>query len=280
MNKLVASLFAGLFLVPVVLAACGDSSADSPGRFEAACEKACEKLASLGCENFPTKPGQCAAGCPYLEEQLDGLCVAEYADLYECSADLEYTCVDGNPNPTDLNAAAKCNDPSMALATCMQGMDCKKYCRAATKAGCGGSSEDACVADCEAARPADAFCSSDYDRLRECQTENMTCQSGKPSSADCQFERSELGQCFGDFGSGDPCAGYCFFAIDEGCETGGAETCKTSCGAGLMQAPSCAQALQTWNQCRIDNDTVCSPDSTACQSSQDAYQSCLANGGA
>ncbi len=192
MNKLVASLFAGLFFVPVALAACGGPAPDSPERFEAACEKACVKLASLGCENFPTTVDQCKAGCPYLEEQLDGFCVAEYSELYECSAELDYTCKDGNPYPSDLNAAVKCNDASLALSKCMQGQECKKYCRAAVEAGCGGASEDACVTDCEAARPADSVCTSDYDRLRECQTENMVCENGKPSSADCDFERTAL----------------------------------------------------------------------------------------
>ncbi len=364
MNKLFASLFAGLFFIPIAFAGCGDAAKDSPERFEAACQKACEKFASVGCEKYPVQPGQCASGCLYLEEQLGGICVAEYADVYECSAELEYTCVDGIPNPSDLNAAAKCNDASMALAACVQGMDCKRYCRAASEAGCGGASEDACVADCEAARPADSFCSSDYDRLRECQSENMTCENGKPSSAGCELERADLAECFTDFGTGDPCAAYCFFAIDEGCETGGADACKTSCaaalpqdpssggqcssdfealrgcvgkdlscqggepvlaqgstcsyeqksaagclvydrpclavcwlaeaqgcGAGdvegcaasceaeLAQAPSCQSDLQSWKQCVIDNDIACSPGNTSCQSYQDAYQTCLANGG-
>ncbi len=279
MNKLVASLFAGLFFVPVALAACGGPAPDSPERFEAACEKACEKLASLGCENFPTTVTQCQAGCPYLEEQLDGFCVAEYSDLYECSAELDYTCKDGNPYPSDLNAAVKCNDASLALSKCMEGQECKKFCRAAGEAGCGGASEDACVTDCEAARPADSFCSSDYDRLRECQTEDMVCENGKPSAFQCEFELSDVVQCLGDFGSGAPCAGYCFFQAELGCATGTTDACTASCEADLAKLPNCQSDFVSLKQCQIDAQIVCSPDSTTCQSASDAYDTCVANSG-
>lgn len=262
MKKLVASLFSALFLVPVTFAAC-DGEQDPSDRFIEACRAACEKLKDANCGEVTL--GDCDSGCEYFEKQLDGFCVEEYADTYECAADVEYTCKDGYPYPEDLNAAAKCNEASQALSTCMQGLTCKKYCRAAVEAGCGGTSEALCVQECEASRPSDPFCGNDYDRLRECQTEDLECDGGKPSSAACDWEKESLVECLSGFGgNGDPCGGYCFLAIDSGCETGSATACTAKCQAALTQPPPGAESCSFY----FDDIKSCEGQGMSCQGGQ------------
>lgn len=258
MKKLVLSFFSALVFVPLMIVACDGASEteEAEKRFEEACTKSCEKFAEANCGNF-VEADQCDTGCSFLERELDGICVEEYTELYECSAELEYTCMNGTPYPTDLDAAAKCTEPSLALSECLQGVECKKFCRAAKEAGCGGASEDLCVQDCEAARPSDSFCDFDYDNLRECQAEDMSCSNGKPSTAGCEYEKDSLVECLGDFGDGsDPCAGYCFLALDEGCATGGAAQCKSECMAVLTQdvpgGESCSYEFDNLRSCETD----------------------------
>ena len=260
MKKLVWTLFSALVLAPMTFAACDGGEEDAAGRLEVACEKACDKLAAADCEEVNV--GNCSSACGYFVEQLDGFCVEEYADNYECAAEIDYTCKDGYPYPEDLDAAAACNESTQKLSVCLQGLGCKKFCRAASEAGCGGTSEALCVQECEASRPADVFCAGDYDQLRDCQTEDMECEGGKPSSAACDYERESLVECLSSSsGDGDPCGGYCFLAIDEGCEKESATACQAECQAMFTQAPPGAESCSY----EFDDIKSCEGQGMTCQ---------------
>ncbi len=107
----------------------------------------------------------------------------------------------------------------------------------------------------------------------------MTCQDGKPVLAGgsmCSYEQKNAANCMVyDM----PCRTGCWLAEAQGCGTGDVDACTASCEAELAQAPSCQSDLVSWKQCEIDYDATCAAGSSSCQSYQDSYQTCLANGG-
>ncbi|MCC6553209.1 MAG: hypothetical protein IT372_09340 [Polyangiaceae bacterium] len=181
---------------PLVLLACGDDSDNNGGGgpvdFVPACERYCEASYAVDCGQTMTVE-ECKAGCPLLEQQLGGVCVDEYAGVFDCASDLEFTCENGNPIP--VASGSTCVSEATSLSECIQTAPCQRYCRAAVEAGCGGSTESACVDACLALRGQYESCDFEYDRLRECQGQGVECDGDTPTSASCATEQQDYDAC-------------------------------------------------------------------------------------
>lgn len=282
MKKLVLSF---LVWMPVLFIACGGGTGDDElsSRLEDACNASCKAITAPMCEKITTSKEQCEANCPYfqkqLEDQLGGFCLEEATDFYECGGTVTYTCMDGVPFPAD--GAAACLEETQAYNLCIQDVPCKKYCRAAAEAGCAGVSEEACVKDCQATTNAQTTCSFEYQDLRECQTENLTCKDGHPAATGCDEEKGSYLECIQTFGDEDPCTAYCFLANDEGCATDAA-ACKADCTAALTpdhpEASSCSYDFESLRSCEVKG-MVCEAGkpklTAACDQEEQQIAGCL-----
>jgi hypothetical protein len=103
------SAWASAFAVALVaLAVCGCSDPT----LEEACAEYCDTIESAGCDHPTAK--ECSAQCDGLREQLDGQCIEEYTETFDCGADLDFECRDGNAVATDTG----CLEEAFALLEC------------------------------------------------------------------------------------------------------------------------------------------------------------------
>ena len=77
---------------------------------EEACAEYCTAIGEAGCEDASEK--DCNAECATVIEK--GECTDEYADVYDCAADLEFECVAGGVQPTSQD----CVEEAFELLAC------------------------------------------------------------------------------------------------------------------------------------------------------------------
>ncbi|HTJ85413.1 MAG TPA: hypothetical protein VL400_27030 [Polyangiaceae bacterium] len=256
--------------------ACGDSGDGDTDALVSSCKDFCAGLFGLGCDspNMITE-SQCNSGCDYLPTQLDGQCVSEYQATFDCANAGGYQCVDGvGPAPK-----AACVEESTALNQCISSLDCKKYCQAASDAGCGGASVDACVDACTADRTAFGTCSFELDSLHQCQTQlGVTCDGDEPSTSGCEDEAAQISDCLATFE--DPCLGYCYASVSNGCSTESRDACTAACGSTRDSNPSCSSSYEYWLECVARSTApTCDAgelDASECASDKQSYDSCVA----
>jgi len=262
----------------IAAAACGDSAdGGDTDALVASCKDFCSGFFGVSCSTQSSlTESQCNSACDYLPTQLDGQCVAEYQATFDCSNAGGYQCVDGvGPAPK-----AACVEESTALNACTSSLGCKKYCKAAIDAGCGGTSEDACVDDCQADRTAFETCSFDLDSLHDCQTENgVSCSGGAPSTAGCEDEATQISDCLATFVDG--CLGYCYASVSNGCSAESRDACVEGCSATKNANASCTYQYEYWLECvaRSFSPTcaVGELDASECASDRQSYDSCIGN---
>lgn len=277
LKRVLAFCFAAVGLPLMVLACDGDPESDDPDRLVAACKDLCAAITAPAC-SYSIAKDQCDYQCAYVPIQLDGFCIAETADAYECLGKIEYTCMEGTPVPADGTVA--CLNEQQAANTCLQDLPCKKYCAAADESGCGGPS---CESACESARPLSPFCEFEYQILLDCQTDDIVCDGSAPGIGGCTTQRDDLVTCLVDDGE-DPCGAYCWKELGGSCMSGTVETCRAACSEVIAKGDentSCYFELQDLRVCETAHLTCegGKPVLTAgCESQQAAYEMCATGG--
>ncbi|MBK8943228.1 MAG: hypothetical protein IPM79_37935 [Polyangiaceae bacterium] len=251
-----------LACLPLLTYACGDDTEAAADDLEAACEAWCQEAFSLPCNDTGLSVDQCLSSCPYLETQLDGYCVGEYASALQCLADGGYECQNDFPTPLDL-----CIDQQTALQECQADAACQKFC---DQSACGAD----CVDSCNADRDALGTCSYAYDFLLTCYADQGAgCAAGTPSPTGCEEEIMEVGDCVGSFND-DPCSGWCFAAERLGCGEGCAADCAEKIGD-----PTCGFQYESVIDCGLLYEAAsCSGGElvpTDCSYELEQYDMCL-----
>lgn len=268
---------AAMIMIPAALfvAACGDDEEGSTSSFIEACEEYCEASFAVDC-GLGLTVDQCKAGCPTYAEQQRGLCLSEQEAVFRCAAPLEFKCM-GEVSVPD---AAACASEGQAFTVCQQEAPCKSFCAAAVKAGCGGASEEACVASCKQDLMEIGFCSNDQNRLLACQgDEGVTCENGAPRSAACTEEALDLADCAG---FDDPCLGHCIAAEVAGCGGDSREACAADCQSKLGSLPNCQFDYENLLRCDANEGVTCdgstAKSSAECSFEQQDFDACAAGG--
>lgn len=260
----------------VLFLACGDSVEDddsdgpSSSNLEEACDKYCDAAYAAPCGELTIS--QCKAGCPSLEQQLGGVCVSEYTDLFDCASDLEFTCNNGQPTPN----ATGCAGEAQALANCSEDGECKKYCRALSDGGCADGSEEACVSTCISETETD--CGGDLEDFYRCQTtftSDPICEGGEPAlSTECRRDYVEFVNCGAQ---GDACGTHCAMLAIDGCDASG---CATDCAAKMDVSDPCFSDYRQLISCGDEVGWTCGASGPvageACMFEQERYDMCLA----
>lgn len=254
----------------------GGGGTPAPSLVES-CEKICDKQTALECSTITAD--QCKQSCPYLEQNLGGVCVEEYEVYYACQADLEYQCVQGYPNPV---SPEQCFDASYGISECTQKAPCISYCKQAAAQPCGPEDEEACVAQCqvETSYQSDGNCQSDLQQLRTCQGMDgaLGCTGDSLTTIGCAEQIYEYAYCFA-LEENDWCEGYCFAVETVGCAPGGIEECLLSCQADKYAGgASCDYYHEDLIECRTQQGIDCSGGAISdagCEAQLMQYQSCV-----
>ena len=261
-----------LWVGAVGLAACGSDDEEAASALEAACQDYCDAAFS-GCSVQGITADSCRKSCGYLETQLQGYCVTEYAAVFECGVAGGFTCTDNGPLPND-----PCMEETQAWLTCTQEASCKRFCDAATAAGCPpGGSSGACISSCDATRVELDSCASSYDFYLQCAYTfgDLSCSGGKVTSTDCDEDLLDVGDCLATFQ--DPCAGYCFNSEALGCDDRAG--CEASCNSARDSNPSCTSSYDDWLECVTrDWEPSCSGtelSAASCSYEEQQLQTCL-----
>jgi hypothetical protein len=90
----------------LVAAGCSDPT------LEEACADYCDAIAEADCPDTPAD--QCAAQCDQVEEQLDGKCVEEYTEAFDCASGETFECREGSAVVT----SSGCVDEAFAVLEC------------------------------------------------------------------------------------------------------------------------------------------------------------------
>ncbi len=276
-------MVAALWALPAGVYACGDevtprgfrdeatsSGSGSAASLEQACEDYCDAVGEVDCGGQQLSAAQCRAACPYLHDQLDGLCIAEYTAVFDCAADGSFQCHGDAVVP-----ASGCVAEAQDLFECTEDLECKRYCREVVAAGCGGVSEASCVSACrdELAAYDEAWCEREYDGILACHSEQgVECVDGAPSPAGCEEPIVEMGECLG---YDDLCEGWCWVADALGCGEGCLAECR-----GKVENSSCGYAYESVLRCQLRADSASCEDGQLdtdedCAHDQEWYEECL-----
>jgi hypothetical protein len=260
-----------------LFAACGDDESDPGKNLEAACEAYCEASLSEPCGQITLE--QCKAACPLLEEQLEqtfGGCVSEYAALFDCGSELEFTCMNGQPIPTGTG----CVSEAQALATCIdeasENRECKAYCKALADGGCAGGTESACVDKCVADTGGDCgYTLEDYYRCVTSFSGESVCDGATPRKpTECRRDYIDFLACNGQQ---DQCATHCAIVNDfDGCASA---NCESDCAMKIDTSQPCYSEYERLIECGDEYGWTCGTEPTAdgpsCSYDQEQYDNCL-----
>jgi hypothetical protein len=224
------------------------------------------------------------SACPpkqYNQEQLFAQCVGqgaayqdgcgqEFVNAYDCIGKGGFSCVNGQPVQNSV-----CPTEQQALQTCVIALPCKKFCAAATTAGCAPAD---CVNQCNAdIKSFGVECQGEYSTLLACWGQGVTCENGKPSIKGCEQQVALTAHCLSTFGANNnECDGYCWAADKLGCGANCATDCKAKladqkCGSEYRNLIDCAVGP---SQLQLACNGSTPTPTSACSSDQMSYESC------